>query len=128
MPFASFLTTLSSTLGGISYPAAIEKAGLQHLFGTDPPGRDLFSRILYGTRITPSISLFTLALAVPVGTLTGLASSYFGGWLDTVLMRWKARPTWTTLPGYSTFPAWQSLLPAWAGNPPGEALREALNL
>jgi peptide/nickel transport system permease protein len=57
------------------------------LLGTDPQGRDLLSAILYGSRISLLVGLASLAIAVTIGMLVGLPSGYFGGMLDTVLMR-----------------------------------------
>jgi len=66
---------------------ALKKPSAQHLFGTDELGRDLFSRILFGARISLIIGLISvaigLALGVPIGALTG----YFGGKLDLFAQR-----------------------------------------
>lgn len=58
-----------------------------HLFGTDALGRDIFSRILHGTRITLAIVLLVVISVGPVGLLIGTVSGYFGGITDTILMR-----------------------------------------
>jgi len=58
-----------------------------HLFGTDEFGRDLFSRALYGARISLSVALLAMLVAVTFGTLYGAVSGYAGGWLDNLLMR-----------------------------------------
>ena len=59
----------------------------QYLFGTDELGRDLFSRILYGGRISLFCSLAIIAIAFVSGALIGGAAGFFGGKVDTVLMR-----------------------------------------
>ena len=58
-----------------------------HLLGTDAFGRDVLTRILYGGRIDLLIAFGAAAVTVVVGTTIGLASGFFGGWIDTVIMR-----------------------------------------
>ncbi|MBD1825367.1 ABC transporter permease [Cyanobacteria bacterium FACHB-DQ100] len=61
--------------------------GKFNLLGTDEQARDLFSRLVYGGRISLSIGLVGIALSFPIGMLIGGISGYFGGWIDGVLMR-----------------------------------------
>ena len=56
-------------------------------FGTDQLGRDVFSRTIYGGRLTLSSSLFGVILAAVVGVLAGLAAGYLGGWIDSIILR-----------------------------------------
>jgi peptide/nickel transport system permease protein len=58
-----------------------------HWFGTDDGGRDILARVIYGTRSSLLTALGILSLASVIGTGIGLASGYFGGWLDEALMR-----------------------------------------
>lgn len=59
----------------------------RHLAGTDVHGRDVFSRILWGTGISLRIGFLGMLLGCVVGVTLGLASGYYGGWLDTIIMR-----------------------------------------
>jgi len=61
--------------------------GGEHLLGTDSLGRDLFSRILYGARISIMVGLVAAAIAVPIGVILGSIAGYFGGWADAVISR-----------------------------------------
>ncbi len=58
-----------------------------HWFGTDELGRDVWTRILYGARITLGMVVAVVLLVAPVGLLVGCAAGYAGGWLDRILMR-----------------------------------------
>ncbi len=58
-----------------------------HWLGTDELGRDIYSRLIFGARITLYIACLTAAISAPVGLLVGTIAGYFGGWVDTILMR-----------------------------------------
>jgi len=58
-----------------------------HWFGTDELGRDVFSRILYGGRVSLAVGLVSTFLSILLGVVVGALSGYFGGWLDSTLMR-----------------------------------------
>lgn len=58
----------------------------EHWMGTDELGRDIFSRIIHGARITLLIVLMVAVISAPIGLLVGAVAGYFGGWVDKVLM------------------------------------------
>ena len=61
--------------------------GAQHAMGLDQNARDLYSRIVYGTRTSLAVGFSSVSIAIIIGTLIGLISGYAGGWVDNVIMR-----------------------------------------
>ncbi len=66
---------------------ALQDPSLAHPFGTDFNGKDILSRVVWGSRISLLVGLTASVIAAVLGTLVGLASGYWGGWRDEVLMR-----------------------------------------
>ncbi len=74
-------------------PSQIQTAGVlmapspQYLLGTDAIGRDVLSRIIYGTRVSLAAGAVSVGVALSLGVLIGLLAGFYGGWVDDVLMR-----------------------------------------
>ncbi|MCX7718587.1 MAG: ABC transporter permease [Candidatus Sumerlaeaceae bacterium] len=66
---------------------ALEPPSARHWFGTDYLGRDVFLRVLYGSRISLTVGLVVVAIGMSIGLVLGTSSGYFGGWWDALVMR-----------------------------------------
>ncbi|MDP8923669.1 MAG: ABC transporter permease [Chloroflexota bacterium] len=69
------------------YTALLQPPSADHPFGTDQVGRDIYSRVVYGTRISILVGVVAVGLALTTGVLAGLVAGLYGGWLDEALMR-----------------------------------------
>lgn len=70
-----------------NYDALLEGPSASHLAGTDEYGRDIFSRLIVGAKISLMVSFSAVFLGLILGTILGLISGYFGGWIDKIIMR-----------------------------------------
>ena len=68
-------------------PPALAGGSWSRPLGTDELGRDVLSRLLYGGRVSLAVGLLAVAVSCPLGVVVGLASGFFGGWIDRTLMR-----------------------------------------
>ncbi|MBA8908311.1 peptide/nickel transport system permease protein [Aminobacter ciceronei] len=84
--FADQLATYSPVAGDLKN-ARLLPPSAQHWLGTDDLGRDIYSRIIYGSRLTLVVVMLVAVIAAPVGLLVGTVAGYAGGWTDSVLMR-----------------------------------------
>ena len=77
---------------------AYQPPSLTHPMGTDALGRDLMTRVLYGGRISLAVGLLVVAISLSIGVPIGAIAGYYGGWLDSVLMR--LTDTFLSLPSF----------------------------
>lgn len=88
--FSPYITPHDPTFRDIARrlkPPLYQQNGEWFLLGTDAVGRDILSRIIYGTRITLIVGLASVFFAGSIGVVIGLLAGYFGGWFDTLTMR-----------------------------------------
>ena len=69
------------------YGAILLQPSGEHWLGTDQIGRDILSRLIYGIRPTLMVGFSTIVIAAVCGTILGLTAGYFGGWIQTIIMR-----------------------------------------
>ena len=73
-------------VAGINLAQALQGPSLEHPMGTDQLGRDIFSRVLFGTRISLQIGVVTVSVALALGVPLGVVGGYIGGWPDTAIV------------------------------------------
>lgn len=74
-------------VNGLLPPSWMEGGVPEHLLGTDQLGRDLLSRLIYGSRVSIAVGLFAVLLAGSIGILLGMVAGYYGGWIDRIISR-----------------------------------------
>jgi peptide/nickel transport system permease protein len=82
---ASIISSYDPTAQNISN--SLKPPSREHIFGTDELGRDIFSRIFYGARISLFYSCLTVMISVLIGASLGIIAAYYGKWLDEIIMR-----------------------------------------
>ena len=83
--FASFLAPHDPGKTGVSLK--LTPPSSKHYLGTDQLGRDVFSRMLYGSRVSLSVGFVAVAISIFIGILVGAIAGYYSGWVDSLLMR-----------------------------------------
>ncbi len=71
----------------INVQAILAPPGPDHLFGTDELGRDVLSRMLYGSRISLAVGFVAIGIATLIGIILGAVAGYYGRWVDSIIMR-----------------------------------------
>ena len=71
----------------IALKESLKPPSFSHLMGTDVLGRDVFSRIIYGTRASLVIGVVATSISLVIGVIVGAISGYYGGWIDSIMMR-----------------------------------------
>ncbi len=85
--FAPLLAPYDPIVGGDLRLDRLLPPSWAHPFGTDELARDIFSRVIYGSRLTLMVVILVALIATPIGLLVGTTAGYLGGWVDVVLMR-----------------------------------------
>jgi peptide/nickel transport system permease protein len=83
--FAPFLTSYDPTK--MNFRSRFAPPSLTHFMGADQYGRDTYTRILYGARVSFEVGLFSVFIAMIGGIVIGALAGYWGGWIDDILMR-----------------------------------------
>lgn len=85
--FADVIADYDTKVVGMNMVERLQTPSAKHWFGTDGYGRDVFARIIHGSRLSLSLSIISMLIAVAIGSMIGAISGYFGGRVDDVLMR-----------------------------------------
>jgi peptide/nickel transport system permease protein len=86
--FAPYITPYpQDALHGINFAEKLKAPSLRHLFGADALGRDIFTRVVFGARMSLKIGLTVILLSLAIGVPLGLIAGFFGGKTDEIIMR-----------------------------------------
>jgi peptide/nickel transport system permease protein len=85
--FANVIAPYDPLIGGDLRTQRLLPPSWEHWMGTDEQARDIWSRLVHGSRLTLMVVALVAVIATPIGLLVGTTAGYFGGWVDTVLMR-----------------------------------------
>ena len=84
---AGFIADYETEVIGQNMSERLQGPSAKHWFGTDQFGRDVFARIIFGARISLTLSIIAMSIAVAIGAIIGAIAGYFGGFRDNILMR-----------------------------------------
>lgn len=84
---ADWIADYDTNVTGMNMAERLQTPSAKHWFGTDSYGRDVFARIIHGSRLSLSLSIFAMMAAVAIGSIIGAIAGYYGGRVDDVLMR-----------------------------------------
>ena len=85
--FAPYIAPYPEDVDSVHFDQTFQPPSWEHPFGTDEVGRDVFSRVIFGTRISLALGVAVLAIALVIGVPLGLIAGYVGGPVNTVIMR-----------------------------------------
>ncbi|ACI57112.1 peptide/nickel transport system permease protein [Rhizobium leguminosarum] len=85
--FANLIATHDPVVGDLRNARLLPPGTAEYLLGTDDQGRDIFSRLIYGSRLTLLVIVLVAVISAPIGLIVGTVSGYAGGWVDATLMR-----------------------------------------
>ncbi len=101
--FADLLAPHNPEVGNLRQryrpPVWQDRGSSEFILGTDHMGRDILSRLIYGSRISLMVGIMAVLVAGAIGTLLGIVSGFYGGWADQVIMR--LTDSWLALPAVS---------------------------
>ena len=84
---ADWIADYDTNVTGMNMAERLQTPSVKHWFGTDSYGRDVFARIIHGSRLSLSLSIFAMLAAAAIGSIIGAIAGYYGGRVDDVLMR-----------------------------------------
>lgn len=84
---ADWIADYDTNVTGMNMAERLQTPSAKHWFGTDSYGRDVFARIIHGSRLSLSLSIFAMLAAVAIGSIIGAIAGYYGGRVDDVFMR-----------------------------------------
>ncbi|MBX4958960.1 ABC transporter permease [Rhizobium lentis] len=85
--FADLIATHNPVVGDLRNARLLPPGTAGYLLGTDDQGRDIYSRLIYGSRLTLFVVVLVAVISAPIGLIVGTVSGYAGGWVDATLMR-----------------------------------------